>query len=243
MTGEELSYDYNFDPYSQKNVQECRCGSANCRGVLGPRPREKEQRAKEPTLNTKKANAPRSGAKRKKVLDESASRLNKSHKLHTPRSIKAGIRNAVTKVQSTVSRSATHRGRGPATKETKSTTRQIKTRVPGTTKGRIPDGSNGKVTTHRKLPVTKARARVKTATRTSRAPVSRGTQSKSLPTKLTRPSGGAKARTANGSASRRQLAKEPMIETGSMRKRKNQYTKRTAKPRTTNVRVKTVSRS
>lgn len=40
MTGEELTYDYNFDPYSIKNVQQCRCGSANCRGVLGPRPRE-----------------------------------------------------------------------------------------------------------------------------------------------------------------------------------------------------------
>lgn len=26
MTGEELTYDYNFDPYSLKNVQECRCG-------------------------------------------------------------------------------------------------------------------------------------------------------------------------------------------------------------------------
>ncbi|RMD39476.1 hypothetical protein DV735_g5658, partial [Chaetothyriales sp. CBS 134920] len=37
MTGEELSYDYNFDPYSQKNVQECRCGEENCRGVLGPK--------------------------------------------------------------------------------------------------------------------------------------------------------------------------------------------------------------
>ena len=40
MTGEELTYDYNFDPYSQKNVQVCRCGSANCRGVLGPKPKE-----------------------------------------------------------------------------------------------------------------------------------------------------------------------------------------------------------
>ncbi|RMZ78306.1 hypothetical protein DV737_g3916, partial [Chaetothyriales sp. CBS 132003] len=37
MTGEELTYDYNFDPYSRKNVQECRCGEDNCRGVLGPK--------------------------------------------------------------------------------------------------------------------------------------------------------------------------------------------------------------
>ncbi len=40
MTGEELTYDYNFNPYSIKNVQECRCGSASCRGVLGPKPKE-----------------------------------------------------------------------------------------------------------------------------------------------------------------------------------------------------------
>lgn len=36
-TGEELTYDYNFDPFSAKNVQKCLCGSANCRGVLGPK--------------------------------------------------------------------------------------------------------------------------------------------------------------------------------------------------------------
>jgi histone-lysine N-methyltransferase ASH1L len=37
MTGDELTYDYNFDPFSAKNVQKCLCGSANCRGVLGPK--------------------------------------------------------------------------------------------------------------------------------------------------------------------------------------------------------------
>lgn len=40
MTGEELTYDYNFDPFSTQNMQECRCGSKNCRGVLGPKPQE-----------------------------------------------------------------------------------------------------------------------------------------------------------------------------------------------------------
>ena len=37
MTGEELTYDYNFDPFSAKHVQICLCGSHNCRGVLGPK--------------------------------------------------------------------------------------------------------------------------------------------------------------------------------------------------------------
>ncbi|KFZ06158.1 hypothetical protein V501_07656 [Pseudogymnoascus sp. VKM F-4519 (FW-2642)] len=40
MTGEELTYDYKFDPFSSRNVQECRCGAESCRGVLGPRPKE-----------------------------------------------------------------------------------------------------------------------------------------------------------------------------------------------------------
>lgn len=37
MTGEELTYDYKFDPFSAKNVQTCLCGEENCRGVLGPK--------------------------------------------------------------------------------------------------------------------------------------------------------------------------------------------------------------
>ncbi|KAM3437797.1 hypothetical protein MY4824_003631 [Beauveria thailandica] len=51
MTGDELTYDYNFDPFSAKNVQKCLCGAHNCRGVLGPRPRE----VKPPKTDLKKA--------------------------------------------------------------------------------------------------------------------------------------------------------------------------------------------
>lgn len=40
MTGQELTYDYNFNPYSVKNIQQCRCGASSCRGVLGPKPKE-----------------------------------------------------------------------------------------------------------------------------------------------------------------------------------------------------------
>ncbi|KAK4102776.1 hypothetical protein N658DRAFT_422871 [Parathielavia hyrcaniae] len=52
MTGEELTYDYNFDPFSAKNVQKCLCGSPNCRGVLGPKP--KEVKPPKPTKDEKK---------------------------------------------------------------------------------------------------------------------------------------------------------------------------------------------
>jgi len=71
MTAEELTYDYNFDPYSQKNVQVCRCGAENCRGVLGPKPKDlpKLKEEREGKL---------AGAKRKiaEVLEESTNLLN-----------------------------------------------------------------------------------------------------------------------------------------------------------------------
>ncbi|KAK4143560.1 uncharacterized protein C8A04DRAFT_12235 [Dichotomopilus funicola] len=61
MTGEELTYDYNFDPFSAKNVQKCLCGSPNCRGVLGPKPKEvkvpkpaKEEKKKKVVKKTSK---------------------------------------------------------------------------------------------------------------------------------------------------------------------------------------------
>ena len=47
MSGDELTYDYNFDPFSAKNVQECRCGSDNCRGVLGPKPKPVKEAIKD----------------------------------------------------------------------------------------------------------------------------------------------------------------------------------------------------
>ena len=58
LTGEELTYDYNFEydmadyycilrqadifksPFSSKNIQECRCNTPSCRGVLGPKPKD-----------------------------------------------------------------------------------------------------------------------------------------------------------------------------------------------------------
>ena len=81
MTGDELTYDYNFDPFSQKNVQSCRCGSARCRGVLGPKPKDdRKPRAEKEEPTSKLA-----GVKRKvaQILDDSTSRLNKKAKITT----------------------------------------------------------------------------------------------------------------------------------------------------------------
>lgn len=58
MTGEELTYDYNFNPFAANNVQECRCGSENCRGIVGPRPKGPQPQDKgklEMVKNTLKA--------------------------------------------------------------------------------------------------------------------------------------------------------------------------------------------
>ena len=40
-------------PFSSKNTQECRCGAASCRGILGPKPKTKEIRdILQPPLHT-----------------------------------------------------------------------------------------------------------------------------------------------------------------------------------------------
>lgn len=89
MTGEELTYDYNFDPYSQKNVQQCRCGAETCRGILGPKPKPEPKRSSPEEEPKRKKDGKLSGAKRKmaEVLEESTNRLNKKRKV-TPSSAK-----------------------------------------------------------------------------------------------------------------------------------------------------------
>lgn len=89
MTGDELTYDYNFDPFSQKNVQECRCGAKNCRGVLGPKAKE-EKKPKDEVAGSSRTNG-LAGAKRKlaQIFDDSTSGLTKKRKISTSRSTTA----------------------------------------------------------------------------------------------------------------------------------------------------------
>ena len=86
MTGEELTYDYNFDPYSTKNVQECRCGAPSCRGVLGPKPKE--------TKDIKEALKPiTTGAKRKfqQALEGTVEKVTKKRRIAIPTSVKSTL--------------------------------------------------------------------------------------------------------------------------------------------------------
>ena len=81
MTGEELTYDYNFNPYSVKNVQECRCGAEGCRGVLGPKPKEIRETLKPITI----------GGKRKiqQVVEDAVETMTKKRKITIPSSVKS----------------------------------------------------------------------------------------------------------------------------------------------------------
>lgn len=99
MTGDELTYDYNFDPFSAKNVQKCLCGEPNCRGVLGPKPRE----VKQPKADLKNAvkGAVKAGKRKLKELvgDEADSGNNaKKRKVQPAKGVKRAISNASSKV-------------------------------------------------------------------------------------------------------------------------------------------------
>ncbi|KAJ5219894.1 Histone-lysine N-methyltransferase (Ash1) [Penicillium chermesinum] len=145
MTGEELSYDYNFDPYSNKNVQECRCGAEKCRGILGPRPKDRDQRANAEGANGKKT--VKAGTKRKREATSAATSVAKKRKVITQKSIKAGVKKAVAKATT---------ARGKVTRKTPASASRSPAK--GKAEGKKPI----------KLPKVKAAARVKAAVRAPR---------------------------------------------------------------------------
>ena len=99
MTGDELTYDYNFDPYSTKNVQECRCGTPSCRGVLGPKPKE--------TKDIKDALKPlTTGGKRKfqQALEDTVGKVRKKRKIAIPTSVKDTLSKVKTQTTASLSK-------------------------------------------------------------------------------------------------------------------------------------------
>lgn len=93
MTGEELTYDYNFDPFSAKNVQKCLCGSANCRGVLGPKVSRVPKGEAKTIKATVKAAAKAGKRKLKALLDgeEAETGANKKRKVAKATSTKTSL--------------------------------------------------------------------------------------------------------------------------------------------------------
>ena len=68
MTGEELTYDYNFEPTGQP--QPCHCGAENCRGVIGPRTsKDKEKQRSKEQQEKKEEKAKKIVIEKKKQLD------------------------------------------------------------------------------------------------------------------------------------------------------------------------------
>ncbi|RAL10573.1 putative histone-lysine N-methyltransferase (Ash1) [Aspergillus homomorphus CBS 101889] len=217
MTGEELTYDYNFDPYSQKNVQQCRCGASNCRGILGPRPREKDRRAKEQDERQKQAGSKKPTIKRKanNVLSKSPSGITKQRKILTTKAVKAGGTKVVARARASVSKSTSARARPVNPKSTsaaaKATVKKLATTQRATTK-RTSKAEPPK--TKIKLPTvkaTKAKARTampKTQTLAKAKPTPAAVPAKST-SKLNRPSAATKAKilaAAKGTNSRRRSA-------------------------------------
>ncbi|MCJ1395365.1 hypothetical protein MMC18_008249 [Xylographa bjoerkii] len=95
MTGEELTYDYNFDPFSSKNIQECRCSAPTCRGVLGPKP--KDQMLNKPK-DTKDALQPLVNAGTKRKFQQAVEQpvdlvASKKRKIAIPSTIKTTLNN------------------------------------------------------------------------------------------------------------------------------------------------------
>lgn len=100
MTGDELTYDYNFDPFSAKNVQECRCGSDNCRGVLGPKPKDVKP-AKESIKDAVKAGVKAGKRKLKEILgmdDDEGDRSPKKRKMKEATGVKRSASSASMKM-------------------------------------------------------------------------------------------------------------------------------------------------
>lgn len=128
MTGEELTYDYNFDPFSAKNVQECRCGAENCRGVLGPRPKDKPKAVV--TDNIKKAVS--SGKRKLKQFmagsDKKDSKGSAKKRKIAPLKKRGSVKETAKGLKRTLSQtvaSASKRGKSVVVKKTKTTTARV----------------------------------------------------------------------------------------------------------------------
>ncbi|KAL9603607.1 MAG: hypothetical protein Q9219_001110 [cf. Caloplaca sp. 3 TL-2023] len=91
MTGEELTYDYNFNPYSVKNVQKCRCGVPSCRGVLGPKPKEIKD-ALRPLAAGGKRNF-------QQALEDGLEAVIKKRRISVPTGVKRALSNAKEKAE------------------------------------------------------------------------------------------------------------------------------------------------
>jgi palmitoyltransferase ZDHHC9/14/18 len=107
-------------PFSQKNIQECRCGTESCRGVLGPKP-------KKPVEERSIASALIAGAKRKLHDFLGSGRAWSESNAGSPKKRKVNTGNAVT-TKAKNSNAATRAAREQAEVEAAEHSRQIASR-------------------------------------------------------------------------------------------------------------------
>ncbi|PGH26730.1 hypothetical protein AJ80_01676 [Polytolypa hystricis UAMH7299] len=162
MTGQELTYDYNFDPYSAKNVQECRCGAPTCRGILGPKPKDKRTSETQGKKGSSKSStAATRGTKKKRkrtndndndnALDESStSRLNKRRRILKPAKAKAALKAGVAKAVSRVRRAARGGGKAATTTGSNKTKAATSPKAKGKTNSKANIAIKAKTTNSRK---------------------------------------------------------------------------------------------
>ncbi|KAK6857007.1 histone-lysine N-methyltransferase ASH1L [Apiospora arundinis] len=161
MTGEELTYDYNFDPFSAKNVQKCLCGSPNCRGVLGPRPKEvKEAKPSKQDLKKTVKEGVKAGKRKLQELigdkEDKSGGAAKKRKIKTPTGGKP--------VKRSVSSASMKAAKNVASKVVKKTVSTISVNTKGGAKGAATPASAKKVTTvKRKSTVVKTYSKGKPA--------------------------------------------------------------------------------
>lgn len=167
MSGDELTYDYNFDPFSAKNVQECRCGSENCRGVLGPKPKPVKEIIKETVKATVKAGKRKlkellgneedsnTGSPKKRKMKEatgakrSASSASKRVAKAVKKSISAQVLNLRQAVSSRRGGLATPRKKGAGVRKRRgSTSSSVSIGSPAIVKAKRPYTKRGSVAKH-----------------------------------------------------------------------------------------------
>ncbi|KAI3327146.1 SET domain-containing protein [Xylariaceae sp. AK1471] len=145
-TGDELTYDYNFDPFSAKNVQKCLCGSPNCRGVLGPKPKEVKppKPSKEELAKLAKESAKGGKRKLKEAFgepDDAEASTAKKLKIKTA----SGVKAVATGVKRTTSLKAATKGAATVIKRSMSTI-SVNTKAALGKKNKTPTKKISKVT-------------------------------------------------------------------------------------------------
>ncbi|KAK4229950.1 hypothetical protein QBC38DRAFT_70001 [Podospora fimiseda] len=171
MTGEELTYDYNFDPFSNKNVQKCLCGSENCRGVLGPKPKEvKQPRVLKDDKKSTKAQQAKAGGKRKlkDIEGEADAKGVKKRKISTATTVKRTVSSTTVKAAKGAKKAVSKVATKKVTKTVKKSVASISVAAKANPKSTTKPTAKGGV--KKKALVKKTVKYVKPATKSAPAP-------------------------------------------------------------------------